>query len=258
MRMQTFEDTFKKDEFAVGDSFWLGDWEFQVVNTRSPGRVVSGDEVVFRWELTRREFVQSIADWHPDIEDPDHFFQKYRDEILHRFRKGLDILLGECGATYETVMEEAINEAVGAEIGLLPYRWDAGKAQGTENVAGDGGERGSSPSPSCSNTCKEVDEKMEFDMQSKVDEYLKLFERIKQKTSDEATAVSILQEISKDRRTAEIREEREAKNGEAKVREPATPKQKQFMKKLNIKFPADVTKQEASVLIDEERGRNGE
>lgn len=156
MRMQTFEDTFKKDEFVVGDSFWLGDWEFQVVNARSPGRVVSGDEVVFRWELTRREFVQSIANWPPDIEDPDHFFQKYRDEILHRFKKGLDILLEDCGATYETVMEEAINEAVGAEIGLLPYRWDAGKTEGPESVRGDGGEKGSPPSPSCSNTCKEV------------------------------------------------------------------------------------------------------
>jgi len=162
MRMQTFEDTFKKDEFVVGDSFWLGDWEFQVVNTRSPGRVVSGDEVVFRWELTRREFVQSIANWHPDIEDPDHFFQKYRDEILHRFKKGLDVLLEDCGATYETIMEEAINEAVGEEIGLLPYRWDSGKAgdsgkaEGTKEVPRESGAKGSSPSPSYSNTCKEV------------------------------------------------------------------------------------------------------
>ena len=82
---------------------------------------------------------------------------------------------------------------------------------------------------------------------------MKLLEQIKQKTEDERTAVSLLQEISKDRRTAEIREERGIEQNE-----PATEKQKNFMKKLNIKFPATVTKQEASVLIDEELGRNGE
>jgi len=112
--------------------------------------------------------------------------------------------------------------------------------------------------PSCSNTCKEVDEKMKFDMQSKLEEYLKLLEQIKQKTGDERTAVSLLQEVSKDRRSAEIREERETKNNGTSDNEPATEKQKQFMKKLGIKFPAAVTKQEASMLIDEERGRNGE
>jgi hypothetical protein len=39
---------------------------------------------------------------------------------------------------------------------------------------------------------------------------------------------------------------------------PATEKQKQFMKKLNIRFPATVTKHEASALIDEELAKNGE
>ena len=112
--------------------------------------------------------------------------------------------------------------------------------------------------PSYSNTCKEVDEKMQFDMQSKLEEYLKLLEQIKQRTTDERTAVSLLQEVSKDRRSAEIREERETKNSDAQDSQPATEKQKQFMKKLGIKFPATVTKQEASLMIDEERGRNGE
>ena len=114
------------------------------------------------------------------------------------------------------------------------------------------------PCYSYSTLCKEVDEKMKFDMQSKLDEYMKLLEQIKLKTSDERTAVALLQEISKDKRSAEIREERETKNGDEKSIEPATEKQKQFMKKLGIKFPATVTKQEASMMIDEERGKNGE
>jgi len=114
------------------------------------------------------------------------------------------------------------------------------------------------PRYSYSTMCKEVDEKMKFDMQSKLDEYLRLLEQIKQKTQDERTAVALLQEVSKDRRSAEIREERETKKDDTQDSQPATEKQKQFMKKLGIKFPATVTKQEASLMIDEERGRNGE
>ena len=126
-----------------------------------------------------------------------------------------------------------------------------------------GGHRASGFAPSYSTMCKEVEEKMQFDMQSKLDEYLRLLEQIKQKTTDERTAVSLLQEVSKDRRSAEIREERETKKGEgkkgeAKNNEPATEKQKQFMKKLGIEYPADVTKQYASMLIDEKREQNGE
>jgi hypothetical protein len=157
MRMQTFADTFKKDDFAVGDSFWLGDWEFEVVNTRSPGRVVSGDEVVFRWELTRREFVQVMADNHPEIEDPERFFGEHEDEIIHRFQKGFDALVGECGATYGTVMNDAIDEAVG-EREDVPLR-EGGKGQGPTLTRGHGGEEDSRSSPSCSKTCKEVDER---------------------------------------------------------------------------------------------------
>lgn len=100
--------------------------------------------------------------------------------------------------------------------------------------------------------CKEVNENMEQIIQAKLDSYMELLEQIKQKTDDERTAVSLLQEVSKDRRMEAIRDEREAKNSM-----PATEKQKKFMKKLGIDFPDTVTKQEASMLIDEELGKNG-
>ena len=140
-------------------------------------------------------------------------------------------------------------------------RWfgtEASSPDKGEDAADKEGPSGKGGAPSYSNICKEVNEKMQFDMQSKLDEYLRLLEQIKQKTGDERTAVSLLQEVSKDRRSAEIREERETKNSDTNNSEPATEKQKQFMKKLGIKFPATVTKQEASMLIDEERGRNSE
>jgi len=99
--------------------------------------------------------------------------------------------------------------------------------------------------------CKEV-VKMEANIQDKLGSYLELFEQLKQKTGDDKIALSLITEISKDRRMEEIRQEKEAKNAE-----PATEKQKKFMKKLGLNFPMNMTKQEASVLIDEELGRNG-
>jgi len=105
---------------------------------------------------------------------------------------------------------------------------------------------------SCLNNCKGV-VKMEANIQDKLDSYLELFEQIKQKTQgDDKIALSLLTEISKDRRMEEIRQEKEAKNAE-----PATEKQKKFMKKLGMDFPKNATKKEASVMIDEELSRNG-
>ena len=253
MKLQEFEKAIEEDDFAVGDTFWTGNWEFEIVNTKAPGKEVCGDEVVFRWELTRQEFIQVIADSHPEIEDPKGFFERHEDDIVHRFRKGFDSLVGECGATYETVMSDAIDEAVTERQRSIVDRLGAERVQRLGGVQCDADVADSQPLPSCSKTCKEVDDRMEFDVQSKVNEYLELLGQLKQKTTEEWTAVSILQEISKDRRSAEIREERQTKNAE-----PATPKQKQFMKKLNIQFPSNVTKHEASVLIDDELGKGGE
>ncbi|MDI6451433.1 hypothetical protein [Anaerobaca lacustris] len=41
MKMTTIEESeraLKEDDFGVGDSFWLGNWEFEVVNSRVPRR----------------------------------------------------------------------------------------------------------------------------------------------------------------------------------------------------------------------------
>jgi len=109
------------------------------------------------------------------------------------------------------------------------------------------------PSASCSNVCKEVDEKMDQSIQAKLDKYLDLFEELKKKTKDQTAALTLLQEVSKDSRMEEIREEREANKSEL-----ATAKQINFMKKLGMGIPEGVTKREALTLIDEELGRNGE
>lgn len=113
-------------------------------------------------------------------------------------------------------------------------------------------------SPSYSNHCKEVDEKMDTETQRKLDDYVALYDAISEKMGNDAVAVAIMQELCKDRRSGEIRVERAGKSGEANTNEPATEKQKKFMKKLNIAFPANVTKHEASALLDEELARLGE
>ena len=267
MKTKEFEHALREDDFGVGDSFWIGDWEFEVVNTRAADAASRGEtrtvaraeEVVFRWKLTRQDFVQVIADNHPEIKDPEGFFERHEDEIVHCFEKGFDALISECGATYGTVMNDAIDECVGVQEVPAVDQSGAGapvgaEAPGRPRVARCDCERSDSRlSASYSKICKGVNETMEFNVQSKMEEYLALLEQIKERTEDERTAVSLLQEISKDRRSGEIRTERAAQSNE-----PATEKQKQFMKKLNIQFPATVTKHEASALIDEELAKNGE
>lgn len=94
---------------------------------------------------------------------------------------------------------------------------------------------------------------MDTETHQRLNGYVALFELISDKVDNDAATVAILQEMAKDRRAQQMREERESQNSR-----PATDRQKNFMKKLGIKFPVAVTKQEASVLIDEELGKNGE
>ena len=112
MEIEEFEDAIRKDDFAVGDSFWLGDWEFEVVGSRGHGVRFDNDEVVFRWTLTKQEFIQLIIDNHPEIRNPEEFFKKHMDEILQYFGEGFDFLIGEYGANYGTVMNDAIDEVI--------------------------------------------------------------------------------------------------------------------------------------------------
>ena len=96
------------------------------------------------------------------------------------------------------------------------------------------------------NKCKEVVCKMEFDIQDRVDEYIDMLDRIRPKVDSEEVAVAVLHEICKDRRSEAMRRE------DRKPRENgATEKQKRLMRELKIRYPGDVSKIEASKLIDQ-------
>ena len=87
---------------------------------------------------------------------------------------------------------------------------------------------------------------MNTSTQAKLDQYLDLYDEIKQKVrGDERAALMMLQELTKDRRMEEIREERELKNGE-----PVTSKQLEYLKVLGVEITPGLTKKQASILID--------
>jgi hypothetical protein len=87
----------------------------------------------------------------------------------------------------------------------------------------------------------------DVNLMAKAEKYLTLFEEIKKKAGgDERIAQAVLVEVTKDRRMEEMREEREARNGE-----PATPKQLDYLKNLGVPVSQGLTKKQASELIDE-------
>lgn len=81
-------------------------------------------------------------------------------------------------------------------------------------------------------------------MENKIEEYIGLFFYLKERGSDEAIAISLVQEIAKDRRAIAI-------SGKGKTSDPATEKQKALLSELNVEFPPWITKERASELIDQ-------
>ena len=94
---------------------------------------------------------------------------------------------------------------------------------------------------------------MDKSTKQRLDNYLELLDEISEKTDSEAAALAVLHELCKGRRSEQIKEERRSNNSDT-----VTFKQKRFMKKLGIDFPEDITRKEASVLIDEELERLNE
>jgi hypothetical protein len=91
-------------------------------------------------------------------------------------------------------------------------------------------------------------------IQDKAGYYLNLFEQIRKRVMDVPLSMVILQEIGKDIRQERIGT-REYSNGNGDS--PATDKQIGYMRKLGIPVPENLTKREASRLIDGARDGNG-
>jgi len=109
-----------------------------------------------------------------------------------------------------------------------------------------------------------------MDNQTRIDSYVELINEIKAKVPAELVGV-VVEQISKDRRGAEIRMERAARNGNGNSNgdkgsvesggisgeAPASEKQRMFLSKLGVDVPSGLTKAEASQMIDEAKAAAG-
>ena len=80
-----------------------------------------------------------------------------------------------------------------------------------------------------------------------VEEYIKEYGSILEKLDTEQVevAIAIMQEVAKDRRMQEIRDEQKGNDGEA------TWRQRKYLQSLGVSVPGRLTKREASQMIDE-------
>lgn len=85
--------------------------------------------------------------------------------------------------------------------------------------------------------------------EQEIENYVEAFERIKRDVDDVSVAIAILQELGKDGRLARINE-RNVGNG-SNGAEQASAKQRAYLKQLGVEAPANLTKADASKLIDE-------
>ena len=95
------------------------------------------------------------------------------------------------------------------------------------------------------------------EIQTKIDLYSQVFNDAKERVGDEA-ALAIVDQIGKHLRMAEIR----SGNGSGGVvvsddgdDQAATPKQIAYLKRLGAEVPVGISKQEASVMLDEALGQ---
>ena len=94
---------------------------------------------------------------------------------------------------------------------------------------------------------------MDKNTKERLENYLELLDEIQEKTDSEATTLAIYHELCKDRRSAQIKEEREERRSNNS--DTVTFKQKNCLKRLGVKFPDEITRKEASALIKEELER---
>jgi hypothetical protein len=115
MKASEFKDAIVEEnaahDFAVGDRFWLDDWKFEVVAKRDeqPCRIIR--RIVCKWDVSVDDFLNSIFVLHPEI-DAVEFFHEHENEIVEKYKEGIDCLLTNSMVDYAIVMKNAIESAV--------------------------------------------------------------------------------------------------------------------------------------------------
>jgi len=86
---------------------------------------------------------------------------------------------------------------------------------------------------------------MKTETKKSIDQYVELYDAIQEKTGNDIIAAAILQEIGKDKRSSKI--------AETSSNDPATEKQKDYLKDLGVEFADSITKKEASEMIEQSK-----
>ncbi len=96
---------------------------------------------------------------------------------------------------------------------------------------------------------------MEIETQNGIDRYVNLYGEIRKRVQDSAVCAAIIQQVGKDARMEQMHMWRlnGKTNGVNNGDEPATEKQIAFLKRMGITPPHGLTKQAASLLIDENK-----
>ena len=96
-------------------------------------------------------------------------------------------------------------------------------------------------------------------VEDRVEQYVRLFEVIRNRVGDDGLAIAILEQCGKDFRVAQMRDGdrfdrfEQSSNGDAL----ATPKQLAFLERLQVRFDSkNLTKADASRMIDEAQARS--
>ena len=87
---------------------------------------------------------------------------------------------------------------------------------------------------------------MKIDIQTKIEEYAFIIEKIRNRFGDDANTTVILQEIGKDIRANNIQQ-----NKSYSSNSPATDKQLGYLKQLGVAVSEGLTKSQASKLIED-------
>jgi hypothetical protein len=83
-------------------------------------------------------------------------------------------------------------------------------------------------------------------------EYVELYKQARELAVDRDVALAVFQEMAKDIRIRQIKQERTQKANGA-----ASEKQKAYLRRLGVEFGQAITREEASRLIDEAVDREG-
>ena len=91
--------------------------------------------------------------------------------------------------------------------------------------------------------------------QARIDEYLEVYDRVNPVIKQAEVTAAVIEQIGKDRRCEWLVNGRSNGHGNGHSNsngdEPATEKQIGFLKRLKVDVPANLSKEQASSLIDE-------